>query len=307
MTFLILILFSGAEGGPQGIPIGCPRTLSESESGPTDPFEEILSEQVTLRSEHGFESPPLLGSLVDPETRMGLQGPHDSFSGFFNSHFSSKAWRFYVWEDYLSQPGILIPLGLGAAAAIVSHWDKPWERKMRNSLTSSETLSDVTLYGLLGGSLLSGAIFPGTGRNTWDELFTQGEGFGATAITTSTIKEFTHRSRPFTGGGSQKSFPSGHTSASFCAATLIERNSGIEAGIPAYAVATLCGYARVSAARHYPSDVLAGASIGILSARIFDSLHWGVDGKGGIARPGWDVRFSMDDRSHGMLEVALEF
>lgn len=307
MIFLVLILLSGVKREPPEVPFGWPRVLADSETGAQDPSQEILPEELAPGAWGGFESLPPLDTLLDDQAREEFQGPHDSFSAFFNSHFSSKAWRHYVWEDYLTQPAILIPLGIGVAAAIVSHWDKTWEKKMRNSLTSSETLSDVTLYALIGGSLLSGAIFPGPGRSTWDELFTQGEGYGATALTTTTIKELTHRPRPFSGGGQAKSFPSGHSSGAFCAATLIERNSGTEAGIAAYAVASLCAYARVSAARHYPSDVLAGAAIGILSARIFDTLHWGIGGKGGIARPGWDLRVSMEDRSHGLLEVARDF
>jgi membrane-associated phospholipid phosphatase len=235
------------------------------------------------------------------------EGAHDSFSGFFNSHFSSKAWRYYVWEDYLTQPAVLIPLGLGAAAAIISHWDKTLEKHLRNSLTGTQTLGNVTMYTLIAGSLLSGILFPGDDRNSWDELFTQGEGFGTTALTTWALKESVRRPRPFAGGGQMHSFPSGHTSGAFCAATCIERNSGIWAGIPAYALAALTGYSRIDAARHYPSDVLAGAAIGMLSARIFDALHWGMDGKGGIARPGWDVRVTMEDHRHGMLEVVLGF
>jgi membrane-associated phospholipid phosphatase len=307
MFLFLVVILAGPEGELPGPAVAGPQALADPEAGEPDPFEEALARELRLGARPRDESAPSWANLQEPAGGGGFQGPHDSFPGFFNSHFSSKAWRFYVWEDYLTQPAILIPLGMGVAAAIVSHWDKPWEKKLRNSITGSETLSDVTLYTLIGGALLSGALFPGDGRNTWDELFTQGEGFGATALTTATIKEFTHRPRPFSGGGSAKSFPSGHTSASFCAATLIERNFGIEAGIPAYAVAALCGYARVSAARHYPSDVMAGAAIGILSARIFDGLHWGVDGKGGIARPGWDLRVTMEDRRHGLLELALAF
>jgi membrane-associated phospholipid phosphatase len=103
------------------------------------------------------------------------------------------------------------------------------------------------------------------------------------------------------------SFPSGHTSGAFCAATCIERNSGIWAGLPAYGVAALTGYSRVDAARHYPSDVLAGAAIGIASARIFDGLHWGVDGKGGIARSPADFKVSIEGRRDFLMELAMRF
>ena len=63
---------------------------------------------------------------------------------------------------------------------------------------------------------------------------------------------------------------------------------------------------RVEAGRHYPSDVLAGAAIGALSAGILDSLHWGSGPGRGIARPGADLRVGFVDRCHG-VELSLEF
>ena len=307
MTLLLLLLLSTIGEAPPRVGIDGPRTLAEPEVEAEDPLREALSEELDGCDALIWNNLPPLGSFYQEREGDAFQGPHDSFSGFFNSHGSSKAWKEFVWEDYLTEPAVLVPVGIGVAAMIVSHWDKTLERHWRNSLTGTQTLSNATLWTLLGGSLLSGAVFPGPGRNTWDELFTQGEGFGATALTTVTLKELIHRPRPFSGGGLAQSFPSGHSSGAFCAATLIERNSGLWAGIPAYALATLTAYGRIDAARHYPSDVLAGAAIGILSARIFDALHWGIDGKGGIARPGWDVRVSMEDHRHGLLEVALRF
>jgi PAP2 superfamily len=228
---------------------------------------------------------------------------HDSFPGFFKTHGSSTAWREFVWNDYLTQPAVLIPLGIGVTAAIVSHWDKPWEKKLRGTMGGNQTIGNVTLYTLLGGALLSGVLFPGPGRNGWDQLFNEGEAFGATALTTTVLKETVRRPRPFEGGGSVHSFPSGHSSGAFAAATLIERNSGELAAIPAYSLAALTAYSRVDAARHYPSDVLAGAAIGILTARIFDGLHWGVGEKGGIARLSAEV--AMDTLGHGELLLQL--
>src|SRR5262249_15775341 len=43
--------------------------------------------------------------------------PHDSFEGFFATHFSGAAWAQNVWHDYLTQPPVIFPLALGAGAA----------------------------------------------------------------------------------------------------------------------------------------------------------------------------------------------
>ena len=62
------------------------------------------------------------------------------------------------------------------------------------------------------------------------------------------------------------SFPSGHTSASFAAATAlyaIDRRWGTAA----YILAVLIGFSRLYLGVHFPTDVLAGAVIGILAAK----------------------------------------
>ena len=61
------------------------------------------------------------------------------------------------------------------------------------------------------------------------------------------------------------SFPSGHTMSSFTAATVIYHSSKY-AGIPAYLLAVLIGFSRVYLCVHYPSDVLAGAVFGFVTA-----------------------------------------
>lgn len=63
------------------------------------------------------------------------------------------------------------------------------------------------------------------------------------------------------------SFPSGHTQASFAAATSIcfwKRKWGI----PALVLATLIGFSRMYLYVHYPTDVLAGVGFGVLYACI---------------------------------------
>jgi undecaprenyl-diphosphatase len=63
------------------------------------------------------------------------------------------------------------------------------------------------------------------------------------------------------------SFPSGHTSAAFSAAVLMSALYGPKCHF-LYAIAALVGISRIYVGVHYPSDVLAGALIGVLGANL---------------------------------------
>lgn len=63
------------------------------------------------------------------------------------------------------------------------------------------------------------------------------------------------------------SFPSGHTASSFAAAASIFHYSR-KAGIPALVMASAVGISRVYLCVHWPSDVIAGAVVGIVVAYV---------------------------------------
>ncbi len=66
----------------------------------------------------------------------------------------------------------------------------------------------------------------------------------------------------------RNSFPSGHTATAFTGAELIRIEYGDCWGAGAYVVATGIAFLRLYNDRHWLNDVIAGAGIGILSARI---------------------------------------
>jgi membrane-associated phospholipid phosphatase len=72
-------------------------------------------------------------------------------------------------------------------------------------------------------------------------------------------------------GSKRNSFPSGHTATAFMGAELLRAefwDTSPWIGIAGYAVAGTVGYMRIWHNRHWMTDVLAGAGIGILSVRI---------------------------------------
>lgn len=88
------------------------------------------------------------------------------------------------------------------------------------------------------------------------------------------------------------SFPSGHTSTAFQAASFIQIRYGWAAGVPAYVGATFVGFSRVRARRHYTSDVVAGAVLGTASSLLFTHPFAGitVTPVAGAGRYGFRVR-----------------
>lgn len=67
------------------------------------------------------------------------------------------------------------------------------------------------------------------------------------------------------------SFPSGHTAASFAAATAIYAIHK-KWGIAAYIFAAVMGFSRLYLGVHFPTDVLAGAMVGIVMAKVVCNL-----------------------------------
>ena len=68
-------------------------------------------------------------------------------------------------------------------------------------------------------------------------------------------------------GSSELSYPSGHTSGTFASATVLKRHFGWKVGIPAFSVASYVGASRLALNRHYLSDVVFRAAIGIAAGR----------------------------------------
>ncbi|HUR39212.1 MAG TPA: phosphatase PAP2 family protein [Planctomycetota bacterium] len=201
-----------------------------------------------------------------------LELPHDSIGGYFRTHFAEKAWKENVWDGYLTQPAVLVPLGLAVGAGAVSHWDKPLSSRIRGTMGNNQAIGNISMAALLAGSVALGVLLPGEGRNGWDNFWEEAEVLAVTGVLTTSLKFLVGRTRP---GGGMRSFPSGHAATAFAAASLIDDNSGGAFGVGAYGLAGLTGYSRIESGKHFPSDVLVGAAIGILSAQVLDALHWG--------------------------------
>lgn len=136
--------------------------------------------------------------------------------------------------------GCLMPLGVASASE------------------SLQRLGDVLQYALPATGLAATALYRdagGTAQWAWS---------GATTLTVVGLgKTVGEKTRP--DQTSATSYPSGHTAWAFWGASFLDTRYGPVWGVPAYMLAALTAYSRVEADKHYPDDVIAGASIALLS------------------------------------------
>ncbi len=160
-----------------------------------------------------------------------------------------------------------------------------FDRSVRDTLVwhdvnTAAQLSDVTSYALSPalnmGLVLAGSFgTPSTGV-VMDDLIPIAEAMVITQWVTRAIKVGAARTRPFatltdtSGSEENLSFPSGHTSRAFALAT----SAGVIAHTRGYkiepfvwaggmTIAATSAYLRIAADRHYVTDVLVGAALGV--------------------------------------------
>jgi membrane-associated phospholipid phosphatase len=161
-------------------------------------------------------------------------------------------------------------LSIGGIAAGVGH---TFDRRVTSGLSNSSSFDTMLSAGKqLGGARLqiAGAITTYTvGRIAGEsKVATVGADLIRAQIVAQTmtagVKFAVGRTRP---DGTQYSFPSGHSSVTFATATVLQRDLGWKAGIPAYGLATYVAASRIQDKRHFLSDVTFGAAIGLAAGR----------------------------------------
>ncbi len=143
------------------------------------------------------------------------------------------------------------------------------------------------VYGTVALGTIAVGILAGN-----DRIRRSGERIGASVLLAGTLvviaKEVVGRRRPDLTGGAYRfkpfsgrdSWPSGHTEMAFALATAIgDEVHSTPVSIGLYGAAALTGWSRLNDNKHWLSDVLAGAAVGITSAKLMGG-HWRVFGVG---------------------------
>ena len=109
------------------------------------------------------------------------------------------------------------------------------------------------------------------GRSDWPRLLASaGMSYAIMAAFVNGIKYSAKEMRP--DGSTANSWPSGHTATAFVGASLLHKEYGLTRSpwwsVAGYGVATATGVMRVLNNRHWISDVMSGAGIGIMSTEL---------------------------------------
>lgn len=199
-------------------------------------------------------------------------------SPFHKSSYSSATMKKYV-----------IPFTLITGALVAT--DRRTLDKLPNtedqstwSLRVSQIGAPYTLAGMAAGMYLVSRVTHN--RKARETGFLGAEAILHSQIVTQGLKLVTRRDRPFQSkeageGGTAfyrggDSFPSGHASGSFALATIFAYEYGHDhKWVPfvAYGLSSAVSLSRLSAQKHWPSDVFVGATTGFLVGRFVYKRH----------------------------------
>ncbi len=144
---------------------------------------------------------------------------------------------------------------------------------LKQSISSPQTqpiqIEDVTEWAPMASVVTLGALGVKGRHGFLDQSLLTATAFVGTAGSVYALKHTIKEERPFSDRGF--AFPSGHTAFAFMGAELMRLEYGHRSpwyGIAAYTVAGSTAALRVYNGEHWVHDVLAGAGMGILCARI---------------------------------------
>ena len=239
--------------------------------------EFILADN-TPAKENGVISPKEAVVLKDIyAVRQNIQNTSSSFNQPFcgqtdtlNNLSSKESFKMKL-DRITSTPAyrmtyIGIPL---IAAGLIEKSEDDHFRSLRNEyLPTFNYHYDDYLQYAPAVAMLGMKIGGVKGRSSWGRMLVS-DAFSAAimSVVVNSLKVTTKVMRP--DGSNNHSFPSGHTATAFMTATMMHKEYGLTRSpwysIGAYSIATATGLSRQLNNKHWLSDIMVGAGVGILS------------------------------------------
>jgi len=219
-----------------------------------------------------------LVSLAEPSVNLDAVAPSASPKmdfDFFKTKTNPgvKAYKFMDDMTFVGIPLFAAGWAIKGDKAMFRVNAKAEQGGKRNTqlVTDFKTgIDDYTQF--FGPAMVVGLKLGGyEGRSDWPRLLASaGASYAIMAGFVNGIKYSAKEMRP--DGSTANSWPSGHTATSFVGATLLHKEYGLTRSpwwsVAGYGVATATGVMRVLNNRHWISDVMSGAGIGIMSTEL---------------------------------------
>jgi membrane-associated phospholipid phosphatase len=257
----------------------------------------VIAGPATAQERHDFSMPPIDWLALAADSEATPIVPAGVPSSLFQqtaapppepTHTGFKALVFETASDFKAFPrrrSTWVILAIGGAAAAIGH---PADDEVNARLAASGAAGDFFAPGkYIGGVYVQAGTAVGLyliGRY----LLPHAEGAPKTnkvshlgfdllrslivsQALTQGIKNTVRRARPT---GECCAFPSGHSSATFAAASVLERHLGYRGAWPTFVIAAYVATSRLHDNRHFLSDVIFGGALGITTG-------WTVVGRHG--------------------------
>lgn len=212
-----------------------------------------LSHSLGAFSQVNLDSSVVLSSHLTPR-ELNICEDNDSLSTRFKS-------------QQLIVPGILMFSGLVCAIDYENSLNRSVNDAMTN-LSKGKTckIDDYLRFVPSATHLLLGSVGIKSKHNFKERFLISATSHAAMLIMGYGLKYAIHEKRP--NMTDNHSFPSGHVAMAFTGAELLRQEYGTAYGIAGYALASGVAFLRLYNNRHWFNDILMGAGIGILSAKI---------------------------------------
>ena len=205
---------------------------------------------------------PVRASVIDYGTRDSLSLVQSSFNmpplGVERAHT--------FWNLRTTQVG----LGLVGSGLVLSAADLQTRTLRGDYLPTFRYKYDDYLQFSPAVAMVAMKALGVESRSSWGRMVvSSGISTGLMLSTVYAVKYGLGRLRP--DGSTYNSFPSGHTAMAFTSATMLHKEYGYLSpwvSIAGYSVATITGISRALNNRHWLSDIVVGAGVGILSTEL---------------------------------------
>ncbi|PKB18259.1 phosphatase PAP2 family protein [Flavobacterium sp. 5] len=167
-------------------------------------------------------------------------------------------------------PTVLIGYGfIGLNSDQLKSFNSEVKEEVNEHIDEKVTIDDFMQYAPAASVYVLNACGDAGKNNLKDRSIILASSYLMMSVAVLALKDITKEERP--DGSSNNSFPSGHTATAFAGAEFLwqeYKDKSIWYGVSGYIVATATGVFRVVNNRHWVTDVVAGAGIGILSTKV---------------------------------------